>query len=154
MTEFRDMRVLLQQDIPSLGKAGEIKEVKDGYARNYLIPRKLATFATQSAIERTQHDSRKATECRREKQTALQDLAKTIQKTALRFKRKATSDGRLYGGIHVQDIVMSLRDKNIEIVKEAVHLPEALKTIGSHTVELRLPHGIDAVLKVEITAIE
>ncbi len=148
------MRVLLQQDIPSLGKAGEVKEVKDGYARNYLIPRKLAIYPTQSAIERIHHDSRKTAENRRQEQDASRVMATTVQNTTLHFKRKATPDGRLYGGIHAPDIIKSLAEKSIIITEHAVRLPEALKSIGSHTVELRLPHGILATLKVEISAAE
>jgi len=147
---IRDMRVLLQQDIPSLGKAGEVKEVKDGYARNYLIPRKLATFPTQSAIERIRHDSREITERRRGKQTEMQDLAFTVQKTILHFKRKATPDGRLYGGIHPADILKSLDELGIQIPHESLKKQEPIKTIGAHTISLRLSHGINVSCKVEV----
>lgn len=145
------MKVLLRYDIPTLGKAGEVKEVKDGYARNYLFPRKLAAYPTQSAIERIQHESRNAVEHRSQELGAMQELARRIQTTTLHLKRKATTDGRLYGGIHPADIINSLNASGIPVPHESLKKQEPIKAIGTHTITLRLPHGIVASCTIEVS---
>ncbi len=144
------MKVLLQQDIPSLGKTGEVKEVKDGYARNFLVPQGLAVYATKMALERKQRAATQATKAANQEQINLQELASKIEQIALRLTAKATPEGRLYGGIHALDIVTALRGKGVDLAASAIHLPEPLKTIGAHMVEVHLPRGVKTMLKVEI----
>ncbi|MEW6610343.1 MAG: 50S ribosomal protein L9 [Patescibacteria group bacterium] len=144
------MKVLLLCDIPKLGRVGEIKEVKEGYARNYLIPNQLATYPTQRAIERVRHESRKALERRSQEQLALRALAQTIQKTVLPFKRKATPQGLLYGGIHSSDILHAFQGLGIQIPHQALRHYETIKTVGKHTVSLHLPHDIQVTFFLEI----
>ncbi|GAC1644248.1 MAG: 50S ribosomal protein L9 [Ktedonobacteraceae bacterium] len=133
------MKVILLQNVEGLGNAGDLKEVANGYARNYLVPSKLAAGATPSLI--ANRAQRVATERRRrEKQeVANQEQAERLSKVMLTFKAKVGSQGRLYGSITSQDIATALRDvENIAIDRRSIDLPDPIRALGTFTVPVKV----------------
>ena len=133
------MKVLLLRDHDKLGKAGDVKNVADGYARNFLLPRGLAVLATGGTLKQAE-TIRKAEEKRRAKLFAeAQAVANQLTGTTLTFHALAGETGKLYGSITANDIAEAIqREKGIEVDKRKLELREPLRSIGTHTVAIRL----------------
>lgn len=145
------MQVLLLKDIKRLGKAGDIKTVADGYARNYLLPRGLAVLATSGAIRRT--EVQKAIEEQREERVRTDSaaLAERLSDITLTFKVKAGERGRLYGSVTSADIAEEIERRTGQPVdKRKVELEEAIRLLGTHKVAIRLLPGVVAEVTVEV----
>ena len=145
------MKVLLLRDHDKLGKAGDVKNVADGYARNYLLPRGLAVLASPGALK--QADSiRKSEEKRRAQLRAeAQAVANQLTGTTLIFQAMAGETGKLYGSITTTDVVEAIqRDKGIEVDKRKVELREPLRTVGTHNVQIRLAPDLEPAVTVII----
>ncbi len=144
------MKVLLLRDHAKLGKAGTIKNVADGYARNFLIPRGLAVLATGGALKQAE-TIRKAEDKRQAQLFAeAQAVANQLTGTTLIFRTLAGETGKLYGSITAHDITQAIqREKGIEVDKRKVELREPLRTLGTHTVPIRLA----ADLAPEVTVV-
>jgi len=142
------MRVILLQDVDGLGKAGDLKDVANGYARNYLLPRQLAAGATPSLIANRQQ--RIAAEQRKlEKQSELnRQQAERLGQITLTFKARVGSQGRLYGSSTSQDIAAGLREaEGIVIDRRMIDMPEPIRTTGT----FKVPVKIASKLQPEIT---
>ncbi len=147
------MEVLLLKDIRRLGKAGEIKKVADGYARNYLLPRGLAVIATQGAIRRT--EVQRAIEQQRDERihTDSTALAERLAGLTLVFEAKASEKGKLYGSITTADIAAEIERRTEEpIDKRKIELDEPIHLLGQHKVLVRLPSGIVSEVAVLVKA--
>jgi large subunit ribosomal protein L9 len=144
------MKVLLLRDHDKLGKAGDVKNVADGYARNYLLPRGLAVLASPGALKQAE-TIRKAAEKRRAQMYAeAQAVASQLTGTTLTFHALAGETGKLYGSITTHDIVEAIqREKGLEVDKRKVELREPLRTLGTHAVPIRLA----ADLAPEVTVV-
>ena len=145
------MQVLLMQNVPGIGNAGEVKKVADGYARNFLLPRKLAVVATDGAVK--QSDAIKQAVVRREAKTRAEaeELAKLIEKVTLTFQAKAGEGDRLFGSITSADIVDALaREKGITVDKRKIELPTPLKQLGNHSVAIKLHPEVTASVMVVV----
>jgi len=145
------MKVLLTQDVPGLGKAGEIKKVADGYGRNYLIPRGLAVLA-RSGLVRQADEQRRARQKKATKEAAdAQVLAEQMAQTTLTFKAKAGEQDKLYGSITSGDIVKELAKQiGQELDRRKVILEQPIKQLGSHQVTIRLGTDITAELAIVV----
>lgn len=145
------MKVILLQDVQGLGKAGDLKEVANGYARNYLVPQQLAAGATPALIaNRTQ---RVAAEQRRlEKQAeANRQQAARLGEVTLTFKARVGSQGRLYGSITSQDIAAALRDaEQITVDRRVIELPDPIRTLGTFTVPVKIASGLEPKITVNV----
>ncbi len=145
------MQVLLMQNVPGIGNAGEVKKVADGYARNYLLPRKLAVVATDGAVK--QAEAIKQAVIRREAKTRgeAQELAKLIEQVTLTFRAKAGEGDRLFGSITSGDIVDALaRENGINVDKRKVELDSPLKELGNHQVTIKLHPEVSAKVMVVV----
>jgi len=133
------MKVLLLRDHDKLGKAGDIKNVADGYARNFLLPRRLAVLATAGALKQAE-TVRRAEEKRRARLFAeAQAVAHQLTGTTLIFRALASETGKLYGSITAGDIAEAVqREKGLELDKRRIELREPLRSLGTHTVSVRL----------------
>lgn len=145
------MKVVLTQNVPNLGRAGDLKEVADGYARNYLIPRGLATPATPEALQRLA-SQKQAQERRQAKaQAEIEELAAVISRTQLVFKAKVGEQHRLFGSITAADIASELsRQVGREIDKRAIELEEPIRQIGEFKVPVRLAPKIVPTVTVVV----
>lgn len=145
------MKVILLQDVKGKGKKGQMLEVSDGYARNFMLPRKLAMEATPDAIN-TMRMNDKATQERiaREKAAAL-EVSKQLREMTLVVTAKGGGNGRLFGAVTNQEIAAALKAKSgIELDKRKIVLADNIKNVGTYTVTCKLGYEINAPLTVKI----
>ncbi|MCX8116349.1 MAG: 50S ribosomal protein L9 [Desulfobacterota bacterium] len=142
------MQVILLEDIPSLGKVGDLVKVSDGYGRNYLIPKKKAVLADEKNLKALQHQ--KAVVQQRQnriKKDALR-IAQEIENLPCTFKKHVGESGKLFGSVTSMEIEAFLREKGFEVDRKKIHLEEPIKSLGLHTVPIKLHPEITAHLKV------
>lgn len=143
------MKVYLKRDVPGLGKANEVKNVSDGYARNYLLPRGLAVAANKGNIKTAQSlvESQQARESRAREHA--EKIAAQLQETPLRIKAKAGETGRLYGSITSSDIAKAIAGiLGEKFDKRMIVLERHIRDIGTHTVDIKLKGGVRGHVKV------
>jgi len=144
------MKVLLIKDVPKLGKKGEIKEVKEGYGRNFLIAKGFAKLATKEVIKEWEEEQQRIKE-----QTALEiaELKKekeVLENLNIKIIKKLGNNGHLYGAVTKEDIVSALKAQSkIEIDKKQIDTKN-IKSLGDHIVDIKLGHGIHAKLKITV----
>lgn len=145
------MKVVLIRNVVNVGKAGEIKEVSDGFARNFLIPQGLAEQATPAAL---QNAMTRAKERDLQTQKELENAQKTAEQLEGRevlISSKAQS-GKLFGSINAQNIASKLKEDGIAVREGDIVIEKPIKEVGEHTIRLRLGHGIEAEIKVIVEA--
>ncbi|MCC6445173.1 MAG: 50S ribosomal protein L9 [Armatimonadetes bacterium] len=149
------MKVILQQDVANVGKEGEVKEVADGYARNFLIPKKLALAATAGNL-RSLKNEMDAVQRRsdRAKQEA-SDLGTKIQAASVTIKAHVGAGTKLYGSVTTQDIADALKAQaDIDVDKRKIMLDEPIRSLGSFSVPVKLQRGLTVKLAVEVVNAE
>lgn len=133
------MRVILKLEVAGLGRPGDIKDVADGYAQNFLLPRGLAIEATAGEMKvlARARDAKRAKQDRAHADA--EELAKRLSETTLIFRLKAGEQGKTFGSVTSKDIAEALqREHKVDVDKTQVHLPDPLKSLGVHKVEIRL----------------
>src|SRR5437763_15701360 len=151
MRSFFLMKVILLQDVEGLGKAGDLKDVANGYARNYLLPRPLAAVPTPPLVANRQQ--RIAAEQRKLEKQADQNRqqAERLDQISLTFKARAGREGRLYGSITSQDIAAGLRDaEGIIIDRRMIDLPEPIRRVGTFIVPVKLAQKLQPKITVNV----
>jgi large subunit ribosomal protein L9 len=143
-------QVLLREDIVDLGARGEIVRVKAGYARNYLLPRKLAVEATDSNVK--QIESERAALMKREakERSTAEGQAEQLRNLTLKFERKVGEAGVLYGSVTSMDIAHALKDQGYEVDRRRIVLREPIKRFGNYTVPVRLHREVNVDLPVSV----
>lgn len=145
------MQVLLLKDVPNLGKAGTVKNVADGYARNYLFPQKLAVPATPEAMKQAEAIRKAALRRQQRIEEEAEALAKELEAITLNFKAKAGESGKLYGSVTAGHIAEALSAKmGIEFDKRKIDLEESLKELGAHQVRIKLAPNVSGFVRVVI----
>lgn len=145
------MRVVLKKEVQGLGRPGDVKDVADGYAQNFLLPRGLASEASAGELKRVAHERATATAKRDRAHAEAEALAKRISATTLVFKLKAGDQGKTFGSVTNRDVAEALRrDAMIEVDRTKIHLEEPLRSLGVHQVEVRLLADVRAKLAVAI----
>ncbi len=145
------MKVLLIKDVKSLGKKGEVKEVKDGYGKNFLIGKGFAKHATDEIIaQHKEEEAQKAADLAAD--IALQkESAKKLENLRVIITKKMGNNGHLFGAITKEEVAIALKEQHsIEIDKKHITDKKAIKTVGEHNLDLKLGHGIHAVLHVDV----
>jgi large subunit ribosomal protein L9 len=144
------MRVILTEDVPKLGNAGEVVKVRDGFARNFLMPRGIALLATESRVRDIEHKRRVIEEKVRREVKGHEKIALQLHKAQLEFPMLAGEEGKLFGSVTSGDIHDKLVAAGIEIDKRRIELSEPIKTLGEHKVEIRLHRQVKAEIKVTV----
>ncbi|HBX16417.1 MAG: 50S ribosomal protein L9 [Candidatus Magasanikbacteria bacterium GW2011_GWC2_41_17] len=144
------MKIILLQDVKKIGMKGEIKEVSDGHARNFLLPQNLAILATPKAVENFKKQMEAARQTAEKDLQATQNLASRLDGEEVRLKAKASKDGKLFGGISAAQIVAALNKKGFIILKNQIVIFEPIKTIGEHRVSVQLAHGLETEITILI----
>lgn len=142
------MQVILLEDVPSLGKAGDVVRVSHGYGRNYLIPQRKAIVSTEKNLKMLEHQKREVQKRIEKKRKDIQKIAETIEGLSCTFPRSAGESGKLFGSVTSMDIENFLKERGIEVDRKRIHLEEPIKNIGMYTVPIRLDAQITAHLKV------
>ncbi len=147
------MKVLLIKDVKSLGKAGEIKEVADGYGKNFLIGKGLALQATNEVIARHNAEQKKAKAKEEEDIANAKDLAEKLNSTKLTIRHKVGANNQLIGSVTNKEISEELEKQfSIMIDKKSISVDNKIKSIGIYEVSCKLGHSISATLKIDIIA--
>jgi len=146
------MQLILTQDVPHLGKAGEMVTVKSGYGRNYLVPRGLAVSATAENRSELEHRKRQVEAKVAKDRAAAASLADRLSGMTLQFERLVGDDERMFGSVTGRDLSRQLAVAGIEIDARQIELREPVKAIGKHEVPVRLGAGTVATLKFWVTA--
>lgn len=144
------MKVILTQDVSALGKSGDMKDVADGYARNYLIPRKLAVPAAGGAFRAWQHDIASREEKRKREREEAEIAAQRISSTTLTMGVKVGEGGKLYGSITAKDISDALGRRGIVVDRHKIDLTEPLKTLGTYKVAIRVFPGLTPEVTIAV----
>ena len=145
------MKIILMEDVPALGRRGEVREVATGYARNYLLPKKLALPATPGNLQNLEHLKRQRDRAENKAREAAQAAADRIAALELAVATRASEDGRLFGSVSAQDIVEFLERHRVPVEKRRVLLEEPIKALGEYQVPIRLHHDVTATLRVTVT---
>jgi large subunit ribosomal protein L9 len=146
------IELILREDVPSLGKAGQVVRVKPGYARNFLLPNGLAFEATAGNKRRIDAEAKSRDARAASERAEAQELATKLGGTNLVFTAKAGEDGKLFGSITSSDIAHELGAKGFPVDKRKIELEHPLKHLGFHSVPVRLSHDVQAELKVNVVA--
>lgn len=145
------MKVLLIKDVKTLGKAGELKEVADGYGKNFLIGKGLALHATTEVLNRYKAEQKKAAENEAKEIATAKELAEKLNATKLTIKHKVGANGHLIGSVTNKEIAEALHSQfSIEIDKKNISVDKKFKSVGIYEVDCKLGHSIHATLKVDI----
>lgn len=145
------MKILLIKDVKTLGKAGEVKEVKDGYGQNFLIAKGFAKHATTEILAQHKEDEKIAAEYLAQEIASLKDLALKLDKAEIVITKKLGQNGHLFGSITKDEVAHALLEQHkIEIDKKHITDKLSIKTVGEHDLDLRLGHGVHATLHVDV----
>ena len=149
------MKVLLLQDVKSIGKKNEIHEVSDGYARNFLFPRKLASVADAGAISMVRTKTEAKEHHAAETLAAAKDLAARIEGKTIEIKAKGSAQGKLFGKITVKEVAAALQNVvGSEIDRRKVELDKDIKDFGTYNAVVKLHPGVSASFKVKVVNLE
>ncbi|KPK44874.1 MAG: hypothetical protein AMJ65_01750 [Phycisphaerae bacterium SG8_4] len=146
------MKVLLCEDIDRLGWLGDVVEVAEGYARNYLLPQRLATPATEANIKAIAEEKAKRAEQRKLQGRRLEAAAKAVEGAEAVVAAKANEQGHLFGSVTAREIAANLREQGFEIADNIVQLPEHIKEVGTHPVTLKFSPDLTTTVNVVVVA--
>ena len=144
------MKVILKHDVKGLGRAGDMKDVKDGYARNYLLPTGAAMIADTGAVKNWERHRAEREERDHAERSTAEATAEKLRELKLEVAVKAGEKSRLFGSVTNREIAELIAREGIEIDRHSIHLREPIKTLGDHRVEIHLMAGVDAQLTVTV----
>ncbi len=148
------MEVILTEDIPKLGNAGDVVRVKAGYGRNYLLPQGKALLATKGRVKDLEHKLRVIEEKIKKTIKEHEDVALRLGKIEIVFAMQAGDEGKLFGSVTSSDITVKLKEQGFDLDRRKISLEEPIKAVGDYEVELKLHREVMAKIKVKVTAAE
>ena len=144
------MKVILKESVPDLGKIGDIINVADGYARNYLIPHQLVIEATPQAIKLFEQGAAKRAKILEQQKSEQQQLADALNSTPITIIKKTGEEDRLFGSVTVADIAAALKEKGFAIDRKKIVLPTPIRALGNYTVHIKLHPEIAASVQLTV----
>ena len=144
------MRVILQKDVQNLGEAGDIKEVAEGFARNFLLPKKLVIPYNESSAKAIEHQKKLVKIKKEKRKKEGQKLVEALSNVALTIGAQVGEDEKLFGSVTAIDIADKLLQMGYTIDKRKIVLPEPIKKAGEHEVKIKLEEGLTATIKVNV----
>ena len=146
------MRVVLKKEVAGLGRPGDIKDVADGYAKNFLFPRGFATEASAGELRRVAQERQTAKAKKDREHVDAEATAKRIGEATLLFKLKVGPQGKAFGSVTDRDIADALARQGLKVPREKIHLEEPIRSLGPHQVEIRLMPDVRARVTVAVEA--
>ncbi|NIA14744.1 MAG: 50S ribosomal protein L9 [Nitrospiraceae bacterium] len=148
------MKVILTQDVPNVGEIGAEVNVANGFARNYLLPRKLAVRGDSGSAKQIEHEMRIIRRREEKQRAAYAEIAKTLESVTVEVKARAGEEDKLFGSITTSVIAEKLAEQGHTIDRKAIRLEEPIRSLGIFTVPVRLASGIEANIKVWVNPLE
>jgi large subunit ribosomal protein L9 len=142
------MQVILLENVPSLGKAGDLVKVSNGYGRNYLIPQKKALLATEKSLKAIEHQKRQVQQRMEKTKKDAEKMAQRIEKLSCTFVKTVGESGKLFGSVTSMDIENYLKENGIEVDRKKISLEEPIKNLGIFTVPIKLHPEVTTHVKV------
>lgn len=142
------MKVILLKDVSGVGKAGDVKEVNDGYARNFLLPNVLAKIATPQVVREAEKQKEAKVKKAEVELKGAQELAGKLEGVEIKLSAKAGDGNQIFGSINAQKIAEALNKKGHKVEKSRIKLFSPIKTLGEHDVTVEFGHGLEAKIKV------
>jgi large subunit ribosomal protein L9 len=147
------VKLILREDVPKLGDAGDLVSVKPGYARNFLLPKGLASIATASRMKELEHHQRIIAERQAKLLKDLKGTAKAIRAMDLSFEAQVGETGKLFGSVTAANIADRIKEQGIEIDRRKIQLKDAIKEIGDHKIGVRLHKELTVDVTIQVTGI-
>lgn len=144
------MKVILKSDVKDLGRIGDVVNVKDGFARNFLVPQGLAAEASTKNVKAFEHEKKKIQEMARKVKAGAAGLAEQIAAAKITIKAKAGEEDKLFGSVTSMDIAEALKVAGIDVDKKKIQLDEPIKRLGEYTVAIKLHSEVSAQLNVQV----
>jgi large subunit ribosomal protein L9 len=145
-----NVTLILREDVPSLGEAGDVVKVKPGFARNYLVPQGKAIVATEAGLRELEHHKRVVSEKLAKERKDLESLRDRLRALSLEVSARAGEEGKLFGSVTSAQIAELLAEKGFDIDRRRIDLPEAIKELGEHQVGIQLRGDVTAVVKLVV----
>jgi large subunit ribosomal protein L9 len=145
------MKVILREDVYNLGKSGELVNVKDGYARNFLLPRNLAMLANDSNVRQLDHEKAVIDLRQAKLKGSAEEQAKKLSNVAVKITRKVGEQDKLFGSVTALDVAEALSAAGHKLDRRWIHLPEPIKSVGQFPVEIRLHREVTATVTVTVS---
>jgi large subunit ribosomal protein L9 len=146
------MKIILREDVKDLGHVGELLNVKDGYARNFLLPKGLAFEANLKNVKALEHDKRKIQEAVRKAKTGAEELSSKIAAVTLTIKVKAGEEDKLFGSVTAMDIAEALKQEGLDIDRRKIILVEPIKRLGNYTVSVKVHSEVSTQFTVQVVS--
>ena len=144
------MKVILKRDVPSLGDSGDVVEVKNGYANNYLIPQGVASRATDGTLKALETERKQQAKKIEQQRIAARELAERLQQITIRVSAKAGESGKLFGTVTSGDIAEALKSEGVDIDRRKISLDAPIKELGNYEAGVKLFMDVSARLKVAV----
>ena len=145
------MQVILRENVQNLGRVGDIVKVSDGYARNFLLPRNLVFVADEGNMQVIQHHQRQLEKRAQEVKATAEAQAKLLSQVSVTIARKVGENEKIFGSVSSSDVVDALAKAGHQVERRSVQIVEPIKTLGAHTVTIRLLPEVSATVKVTVT---
>jgi large subunit ribosomal protein L9 len=145
-----NVQVILNDDVPNLGRTGDVVRVRAGFARNYLLPRGLAVEANPKNLRAFEHQKRTAMSKREQRKSQAASLKQQIETLALTIAARAGEEGKLFGSVTNLDVERALRERGIEIDRRRIILEEPIKQLGEFTIPIKLDPEVEATLRITV----
>ena len=144
------MKVILKEDVKDLGQMGEVHTVKEGFARNFLLPRKLAVEANEKNMKAFEHEKRKVQERVKKAKAGAEEMATRLSEKTLTIKAKAGEEDRLFGAVTAMDIAEALKKEGLDVDRKRIVLEEPIKRLGSYKVGVKIHPEVSAQVSVNV----
>jgi large subunit ribosomal protein L9 len=144
------MKLILREDVPALGKAGDVVDVRRGYGRNYLVPQGKAVMATRANLRELEHERNVALTAKAKKTAQARGIADKLNAQSLTIARKVGETEKLFGSVTALDIAEALAAQGLAVDRHLIHLPEPIKSLGHFEVEVKLHGEVSAKVKVTV----
>lgn len=145
------MKVIFLKDVKGTGKKGEIKEISDGYARNFLFPKKLAVVASEGNLTTLNEEKKKNQELEAQKLQEANKLKEKLETLTLSFTTKVGKEGKVFGSVTSKQISEQLRSQGLDIDKKQIHLDDPIRSLGTTQVSVKLHSQVTAAVRVSVT---
>lgn len=144
------MKVILQKDVKDIGKVGDLVSVSEGFARNFLFPRKMAAEATETRVKEYEHLHRVAEAKKKKAVAERQEVLNKINGVAVKFKMAAAESDKIFGSVTTSDVSKELEKMGYSVDRRDIHIEDQIKILGNHKATIRLGEGLEATIQISV----